>query len=187
MFVNLKYNPKGKVWDYPGVEKTIDTIRKDSGDEVAEYYANLKWEDVLTKLSDGVYEYYDVNDPRFDNIKFNTHEYVTPEIANELNCEYVDFLEYKGKIFMSHPYGVCDNWEQIFEREPDIKYYKDSKEKFVIFLCKHTKSQQPQHGGWRWHKWGEYIGDQNPQCEYLKDEPEIEYIYTYHIARIIEK
>ena len=66
MFVNLNYNPKDKVWNYPGVEKAIEDIRKHSGDEVAEYYKNLKWDNVLKELSTGVYEYFDFNDPNWD-------------------------------------------------------------------------------------------------------------------------
>ncbi len=187
MFVNLKYNPKGKVWDYPGVENSIDTLRKNYGDEVAERYANLKWEDILIKLSDGVYEYYDVNNPIFDNIVFKTHEYVPSELAKELHYGWLNMYGDKKDVYMSHPYGVCDNWEQIFERVPELKYYKESKENFVIFLCEHNKKNQPERGGWRWHKWGEYIGDQNPQCEYLHDEPEIERVYSFHISRIIKR
>ena len=188
MFVNLEYKPQGKVWDYPGIEETIEILREHYGDKVAEYHKNLKWEDVLQKLSDGVYEYFDVNDPNFNGIRFRTHEYVSPKLAKELHCIFLDNWLKAGheEIYMSHPYGVCDNWEQIFERIPEIKYYKESKEKFVIFLCPHIKKNQPDHDGWRWHKWGPYIGDQEPQYEYLRDEPEIDMVYSFHISRIIK-
>jgi hypothetical protein len=43
------------------------------------------------------------------------------------------------------------------------------------------KANQSHEGGWRWHKWGEYIGKYEPQYEYLYDEPEIEKVYVYHI------
>jgi len=46
------------------------------------------------------------------------------------------------------------------------------------------KDLEPTDGGWRWHKWGEYIGTQNPQMEYIHDEPEIEKVYVYHIYEL---
>jgi hypothetical protein len=39
-------------------------------------------------------------------------------------------------------------------------------------------------GGWRWHKWGPYIGTQEPKCEYIHDEPEIEEVFTYHVYEL---
>lgn len=77
--------------------------------------------------------------------------------------------------------GVCDQWEQIVERWPEIR---DSDRKFVISLCRVTKAAQPESGGWRWHKWGDYIGRFEPQCEYLHDEPEIDAVYTFHVYEV---
>lgn len=75
-------------------------------------------------------------------------------------------------------YGVCDDYRQILEQCPDIL---SSDRQFVITLAEMCKSDQPDWGGWRWHKWGPYIGVHEPQCEYLYDEPEIEQVYCYHI------
>ena len=188
MFVDLDYNPQAKVWNYPGVEKSIETLREAYGDEIAEYHKNLIWDNVLEKLSTGVYEYFDCNDPNFNGIDFRTHEHVSVELATELHFEFLDWCLERGdkEIYMSHPYGVCDNWKQIFEKIPEIKYYKESNEKFVIFLCRHVRDNEPEWGGWRWHKWGPYIGEKEPQYEYLHDEPEIEMIYTFHVSRIVE-
>lgn len=76
------------------------------------------------------------------------------------------------------PYGVCDNLEQVFDLYPELNA---SSREFVVTLHLLLKSEQPEEGGWRWHKWGKYIGLQNPQREYLHDEPEIDKVYTYHI------
>lgn len=189
MFVDINYNPQDKVWNYPGVEKTIEILRESYGDEVAEYHKNLVWDNVIKKLSTGVYEYFDCNDPHFDGIKFNTNEWISKELVKELRPEFFEWSINKedDEIYISHPYGVCDNWEQIFEKIPEIKNYQNSNEKFVIFLCRHVKDRQPEWGGWRWHKCGPYIGNQKPQCEYLYDEPEIEMVYSFHVSRIIEK
>lgn len=183
MLVDLIYNPEAKVWDYPGVEKVIEDIREVDGDEVANNLRNLKWGNILKKLSTGVYEYYDVNDPCFEGVKFKNQEYVTPDFASELH--YPILLEKGGLVYISYPYGVCDSWEQIFEKISELRYYQESKEKFVIFLCAIRKEDQPEEGGWRWCKWGKYIGEQRRRCEYLVDEPEIEKVYTFQVSRVI--
>ena len=190
MFVRLNYNPEGKVYDYPGVEEVIETIRKYQGDRQAEYFKNLVWKDILSELSDGVYEFYDVNDPLINNISFREVEHITLELAEEL-CYDKKLFEFQKKfgnkeIYVHHPHGVCDNWEQIFEKVPEIENYRKSKEKFVIFLSCIRKEDQPKNDGWRWHKWGPYIGTKNPQYEYLRDEPDIEEVYVFHVSRIIE-
>jgi hypothetical protein len=74
-------------------------------------------------------------------------------------------------------YGVCDSPEQLLEAFD----FEASKEKFVISLVRLDKKDQPPKGGWRWNKWGPYIGKQVSHCEYLYDEPEIETVYTYSI------
>lgn len=75
-------------------------------------------------------------------------------------------------------YGVCDNVEQIFEKEPMLT---TSHRKFLITLTKVMKATQSPIGGWRWHKWGEYIGTHDIQYEYLYDEKDIEQVFCYHI------
>lgn len=82
--------------------------------------------------------------------------------------------------FKSHRcYGVCDNLEQILQTIPEIT--EDQNRQFIITLTPVLKKLQSDGGGWRWHKWGEYIGTQKPTAEYLYDEPEIEKVYVFHI------
>jgi len=80
-----------------------------------------------------------------------------------------------------YDYGVCDQWEQITERWPSLL---TDERRFVIALTTVERADQPARGGWRWHKWGEYIGIQEPQYEYLHDEPEIERVYTFAIYEV---
>lgn len=75
-------------------------------------------------------------------------------------------------------YGVCDNYQQILDQEPALQ---DPNRQFFITLKSVKKSEESSWGGWRWHKWGPYIGTQKPTCEYLYDEPVIEEIFVYHI------
>lgn len=74
--------------------------------------------------------------------------------------------------------GVCDSWEQVLEKYPEIK---ESSNRFCMSVTPIVKAKQSVTGGWRWHKWGEYIGTQNPEHEYLYDEKDIEIIYCFHI------
>lgn len=87
-------------------------------------------------------------------------------------------------------YGVADNVEQIKE------FYKEqiesTDEKFVIAVTPvwQDKENTGKGGGWRWHKWGEYIGDLNPQHEYLDDEDfgeDFEYVLCFHLYWVKEK
>lgn len=81
-------------------------------------------------------------------------------------------------------YMVCDNVEQA------IEYWKGAVDnpdyKYVIALMPVRKKDQPEEYGWRWCKWGAYIGTQNSQCEYLFDEPNIEVVYCAHIYNVEE-
>lgn len=79
-------------------------------------------------------------------------------------------------------YGVCDSYQQILD-QADIE---ESGRLFVISITPIIKEDQPEQGGWRWHKWGPYIGTHEPQCEYLHDEPEIEKVYVYHIYELLD-
>lgn len=79
-------------------------------------------------------------------------------------------------------YGVCDSVEQLLTHLPE-EVIKGEKE-YAVSVVLLEKKYEPAEGGWRWHKWGPYIGTQNPQCEYLYDEPEIEDVLVYHVYEI---
>jgi len=78
-----------------------------------------------------------------------------------------------------YEYGVCDNIEQLLEKCPNLE--KDPNRQFVIIICEIVASEQSEEGGWRWSKWGDYIGDHKITAEYLYDEKEISSVYVYHI------
>lgn len=112
-----------------------------------------------------------------------------------------EFIEFKGKHnigyersyelfapnYSKNQYGVADSIEQLKE------YFKEEVEclerKFFIEVTPvwQDKSKVGQGGGWRWHKWGSYIGKLEPQCEYLDDEDfgqDFEYVLVYHIYEV---
>ena len=78
--------------------------------------------------------------------------------------------------------GVCDSPKQLLEKFG--KQIREDKRNFIISFVKIRRDEQPSQGGWRWHKWGTYVGNQEPKYEYLYDEPDIEEVYTYHIYEV---
>lgn len=76
-------------------------------------------------------------------------------------------------------YGVCDNIQQIIDQCPELEADKDRQ--FMVAVTPIIKAEQPSSGGWRWHKWGPYIGEGDPQCEYIFNEPVIGDVLVYHI------
>jgi len=89
-----------------------------------------------------------------------------------------------GELYLGS-YGVCDTIEQV--KEMYSKWLNDPELKFCISFTKVVKAQQPSDGGWRWHKWGRYIGDKNPQFEYIYDEDDsIQEVLCYHIYQLLD-
>lgn len=109
---------------------------------------------------------------------WNATEYFGEYIVN---AEYGHINQSFGDNWISE-YGVCDTYQQVLDRYPILL---DESRAFIITLVSIKKSEQSPSGGWRWHKWGEYIGTKNPQYEYLFDEgPDIEEVFTYHIYEL---
>lgn len=80
-------------------------------------------------------------------------------------------------------YGVCDTPEQFIQR---YKQKLDNlPEKVVVSFTVVRKDEQSPEGGWRWHKWGQYVGEKKPQHEYLYDEgPEITQATCFHVYQV---
>lgn len=75
-------------------------------------------------------------------------------------------------------YGVCDDFSQVVSKWPSL--ITDDLEHFITFQ-EIRKEDQPESGGWRWHKWGAYIGEHEPTQEYLYDEEDIDKVLVFHI------
>ncbi len=105
--------------------------------------------------------------------EYDWPEKYVKDILGHTNAEY--YFTCDGYL---SPFGVCDSIEQWKEHckalidHPTLKVFAS--------FCEIRKDEQPKKGGWRWHKWGPYIGVHEPQCEYLYDEPEIESVFVYH-------
>lgn len=107
-------------------------------------------------------------------------------------------------------YGVADNATQVIRHlENSLKtyfYVNDFDDDFylgkslvkmielypeyklVLLMTPHVNTKDCSWGGWRWHKWGEYIGVHEPRHEYLSCEQGIDYVLSYslEIVRKIE-
>lgn len=77
-------------------------------------------------------------------------------------------------------YGVCDGIDQFFEHPLGKLLKADESRKFAVSFCHIEKDPEPY--GWRWHKWGPYIGKGEPECEYLADEEGFDGgVWVYHV------
>jgi len=81
-------------------------------------------------------------------------------------------------------FGVCDDLNNLISKEPEL--LNNDKRYFCIALTPILKKNQSADGGWRWHKWGEYIGSQTPTTEYLYDEENIDKVFVYHIYELTD-
>lgn len=82
-------------------------------------------------------------------------------------------------------YGVADTPQQILEYPKHLNYFIKSKRHFVCCMTEIHKKDQPKRDGWRWHKWGSYIGNHQIMCEYLYDEIGINSVLLYHFYEIL--
>ena len=114
-------------------------------------------------------------------------------------------------LYTVNTYGVADNATQVIRHlENSLKTYfygNDFDDEFylgkslvkmielypeyslVLLMTPHMNTKDCSWGGWRWHKWGEYLGVHEPQHEYLSYEKGIDYVLSYdlEIVRKIEE
>ena len=82
------------------------------------------------------------------------------------------------KTIYRYSQGVCDDLKNLLEVYPELQ---QSERQFVLTMQYIDAAEQPEIYGWRWYKWGEYIGEYEPKMQYIYDEPEITGVYCYHI------
>ncbi len=103
-------------------------------------------------------------------------------VCEALNLE----LSFEDKVRTeSHtPYGVCDSPAQFRETSVWREIVEDDRPMALVFVPI-RRIDQPLAGGWRWHKWGEYVGTHEPQHEYLCDE-DIDVVYVFSTTELID-
>ena len=113
------------------------------------------------------------------NCGFNFHNAIADQSFDDL-YNFDDEDESEADIGVPS-YGVADSVEQFIEKFG--KKLEESPNEYCVGFTEVKRADQPKEGGWRWHKWGEYIGTKEPQYEYLHDEPEIESVVTFSVMR----
>lgn len=82
-----------------------------------------------------------------------------------------------------YSYGVADSPEQFLAKHGE--HIEALGRDLCVFMVHVRKSTQPSDGGWRWHKWGPYVGTGEPTMEYLYDEPGFEDgVWTYSVHEV---
>lgn len=119
--------------------------------------------------TENYFKHYETGIYRHDGYAFNFNGFIEEKCNENIVDEWVQ-------------YGVCDNYKQILERYNDL--LSNPNKNYVIGLSVVERKNQSPEGGWRWHKWGEYIGTQNPEHEYLYDDTHIDKVYCFHIYEI---
>lgn len=142
-----------------------DPIIKLTSDPILQMVCSVNQRNnVVVKLDTGMYQ-----------IGHWNPEFVTP---NKLSSGWETDLHLIGK---NGDYfgngGGCDYPGQVLECI-DLSRYS---EQLVIFYVQINRKDQPQDGGWRFHKWGDYIGKHTIEYEYLYDQKDIDMVFTYHI------
>lgn len=140
----------------------------------------FNYDDVMTDISNNYRIIKDDKD--IDNTKF--------VVVDDINNHYCvsRYSDYKletikpseWKLYNMLPYGVCDNASQILN-------YFTPKEDEVVLMVPVIRKFESEIGGWRWHKWGTYIGVQNPTHEYIYDDTDIDVVFCFTVYKIIKQ
>ena len=183
MLVNLKLD-EGRLGVYNGMIRENKLEYPDLFCDMSE----------IESLSDVFHPYKELDDHDMDVLQEDYRDDFSGIYLAHLNANYtIDAItdhywvrDYESPIFFCD-YGVCDNASQALDYFDDLcskfsSYMEDRS--YVILLTPIFRSLQPKNGGWRWHKWGQYIGVHNPQCEYLYDETGIDYVLCFSIVEV---
>jgi hypothetical protein len=116
------------------------------------------------------------------NPEYEVHESlkVFPELGPQAPPNESTGDRFRRMIAAPTSYGVCDCYSQVTDNAEYSAVLCDPDRRFTIFVVELLRKNEVP-GGWRWHKWGPYIGVHEPQCEYLNDEPDIERVFTFSI------
>lgn len=119
--------------------------------------------------------------------QLETGIFISPSFSfgNSIGDNHDEYFNFHSDGEYLGSYGVCDTVDQV--KEKYAKWLNDPELKFCVSFTKVIKSEQPPSDGWRWCKWGEYIGTKESKCEYIYDEEDdIQEVYCYHIYQLLD-
>ena len=121
----------------------------------------------------------------FTDIPYEKEIYgwLSKNCSEEVNLNKLLAPEIEARYKLANKLLDKQNATQVLEylKELEKEDIIDESSPKVILLTPMFKESQPSDGGWRWHKWGSYIGVQKHEYEYLYDEKEVEMIYCFEI------
>jgi hypothetical protein len=142
---------------------------------LSDYFGSYK------KIEIGLFE---INHHNF-HLLINESDWEDNFVFNEMKKVYnqTNYLKEANKVrwYSFNEYGVCDSPEQFMEKYG--KELKELPEEFCVAFTRVDRCDQEERGGWRWHKWGEYVGNGEITTEYLYDEPNFNYVYCFSVYR----
>lgn len=154
----------------PRFAPITDGQRRHWAELEASLHSGIKLEDMWPKkVRQGVYT----------TIGHNPHLYLDFRPAHEL--QWPHWPDHEPWL---SPYGVCDNPEQMLAHYDGV--LNSCIRRYCVFFTRLDRQDEPPEGGWRWHKWGPYIGTQNPRHEYLYDDTHIDTVWCYHVYELTE-
>lgn len=129
-----------------------------------------------TRVHRGVYEAHINFDKEIEDLIVEDY----PGFYHE-SPEWDRWHEYTGNPAAS--FGVVDHWSQL----PLAALDADPRN-LLVYLGRHRRVDQSPDGGWRWHKWGPYLGVHSPETsteyEYLYDAIDVVEVWTYRVVEV---
>jgi hypothetical protein len=118
--------------------------------------------------------------------------YEAPGLSNALTEESCDLAVDWSRLYTDRgwvrygtsDYRVADTVAQVLAYERDRRV-ADPDQLFAVQVSTVQRSEEPATDGWRWQKWGPYIGTRTPPAAYLYDEPEIGQVVIYHFNPVV--
>lgn len=113
---------------------------------------------------------------------YEAHINFDKEIERLVTGRWPEFPNFPGHDWFSC-FGVVDHWSQL-----PIKQLDADPRSLLVFLGRHVRAEQPERGGWRWHKWGPYLGVHAPEnsteYEYLYDATDVVEVWSYCVVEV---
>lgn len=143
-------------------------------------------DDYIIKHEDGVYEYVNWYAERH-SFSWELDEYTFHNDLREVMRKRMEAMD-NGDYDTEFPftdivadYGTCDSFDQVWEAYPQL--LTDPRH-FILRVYKVHKKDQSERDGWRWHKHGEYLGNRSEGYEYLYDEPNIDFVWSFSVIQV---
>lgn len=125
---------------------------------------------LLTRVSKGIYTGYELH-YRLDDT-WKQYDHGDDRLKN--------FVESIRNGTYIPEYGLCDSIEQFLEKYGKL-IESDLSNEYCLGLVEMTKEEHP---GMRWHKYGEYVGNQKREgFEHFGDEPHIDIVWRFEVHR----